>query len=505
MMAAIAGELRIRFSQPLMRVMAILVLLLAVVCTPQASGAIKVLQIEPETFEQANDPSWITVGVALVMGLMLPILAVVAVKDAVQRDRDRGILTSLIASGFSRLKYILSKMIGNLAVLLTLWGLFVVGASLMLVVRFPGRPLALDIFFQPLLFLVPGLLAVAGLTLWSETVPILRGRLGTGIEIMMLLVCYVLATQANGAWWGAFVDFGGVGAVLSIVNGAVMAAVGRPANSLLILGSGAGSGGTRPLRFSALSAAQIDWRWLLAMVAISGLFTVLAWLCLERRALKPRTHEEKSQPVALIAGPLRPLAPQNRRPLGSQLLAEARRQLAFLPRWWTVGLIGAWLIEWLVPISALTEIVLPLAYCWLLPLFSNLGWREQQHGFWSWLAATPNGQRRMTMLQLLCGMAFSLATVLPLVVRQADPVGGLALLIFSLAWPLLALALARLMGSARLFQLCFVLVFFLYFDGITIVLPVQQSTSALGYLAAGAAAGVWLCLQEIRSGSRQKR
>lgn len=116
----IVGEITRRMRRPTYSMVCLAVLILTALCVPANGTSLHVLSVESSIFSQADNPTWISIGVGFVMALVLPIIGAVTVNNALSTSRESGVLPFLQTALFSRVRLLSSMFIGNLVQLLGL-------------------------------------------------------------------------------------------------------------------------------------------------------------------------------------------------------------------------------------------------------------------------------------------------------------------------------------------------------------------------------------------------
>lgn len=117
----------------------IAVLFISVICMPQHHVSIQVLAIDPGTFKQDDNPSWIPMGAALILGLFQPIFGYAFIKNAIGMDQIYGVHQLINTMDFHSFRYAWGKFAANFTILLAFWITTVIGTFGMLLSRFPGK------------------------------------------------------------------------------------------------------------------------------------------------------------------------------------------------------------------------------------------------------------------------------------------------------------------------------------------------------------------------------
>ena len=98
MMRLIAVDYRERTQQFSFRILAVIALFAAVILAPRPKGNFRVLVLDPQYFAQANNPTWLPIGVACVLSLFFPLVSLVVARQGIHADRENGVLTYLLTT-----------------------------------------------------------------------------------------------------------------------------------------------------------------------------------------------------------------------------------------------------------------------------------------------------------------------------------------------------------------------------------------------------------------------
>lgn len=127
MMAILKARLFEKMNSLSFITLLIFTLFMTVVGTPQAQGAVKTLTIEPGLYYQANNPTWLPIGTALIFGMMLPLIGFTYVRDAVGLDVQTNVISIIKTSKFASLNYTLGKFLANVTLLVGMWVVAIIG------------------------------------------------------------------------------------------------------------------------------------------------------------------------------------------------------------------------------------------------------------------------------------------------------------------------------------------------------------------------------------------
>lgn len=431
-----------------------------VLMIPNGSGVMRAIIINPATYAQANNASWSAISVAFMMGFFLPLIGAAFLRNAIRLDRDNGTMTLFLTSRFARFKYTAGKFFSNLCLMLIFWGIVLTFSLIGTLVKYQGNGFNLVQFFLPFLILLPGIIFVSALTLVTETLPGLRGRIGTAAVIIFLVLLYTSDAnfqQAPSPIQHIF-NVSGTDYLITNIKQAVMQSSGHQLTLLKIIGASTSTQytGHQNLVFSPLRLTETDLLAMGTLILISCGLVYVAGLLLERRPLTPLKliHWKVHLPVNILKAGSQ-----------SQFYLSFRLLTGGVTNYWLSIILLIWLWNWLTPYQGLTQFAFPILFLTAMPLFAELGAGEVQSGVYQWLQTLPNGHRRQTVREMLIGSALSVALALPALIKAPTLMVSLALLVWSLQLPVLAQLLGRLTASKRPIQLLMVVFFYLYLNG----------------------------------------
>jgi hypothetical protein len=430
--------------------------------------------------------AWVGLLMALVANMFLSLAGFYVVKNAVERDRRTGVGQILATTPLSKPLYALGKAASNLAVLLAMVGVLAAMGVVAQLVAGEDRHVELGKLLAPFLFLcVPAMAVVAALAVLFEMVPFLSGGLGNAVWFF--------------AWGGiapssmliaGFRDPFGLGVVTTALFREMYQRFGRTDHSMT-LGMLADERRTHTFVWQGM-----DWTggivlgqlaWLLGAVAIALVAALLfdrfdpsrrGRGIARRRPVAPLAGTEPADgavalplpvPATLTPLTLLSLLPPGARRFGFRgfvrlLAAEARLLLKGQRWWWYAVALGLWIATLTTPLATARGVLLPIAWIWPLLLWSALGSREARHdtGGLVFSAAHPLGRQLSAAwgAGALLAMATGGAVALRLLLAH-DWAGVGAWLVGALFIPTLALALGAWSGGGKLFEVVYLVFWYL--------------------------------------------
>lgn len=419
--------------------------------------------------------AWIATVMSLVVNSFLSLAGFYIVKNAVDRDRQTGVGQILATTRLSKPLYTLGKALSNLAVLGAMLAvLFVAAVVIQLMTGEDRRIDLLQIALPFLLLALPMMALVAAAAVLFETVPGLRGGFGNVVWFFTWTSLMSLGAQVGGR-----LDAVGIHLVNSSLERAATAAFG-PAKRGFTLG---GIGHTEPIQ--VMRWEGLDWTpdlllsRLIWVLLAAGVALVAALFFdrfdpargIGRRAARKRAAtlngavDEAPAFVPVPAVHLSPLPEASRRFRFLDVLhAELRLLLNGRRWWWWAGAAGFLIATLTAPLDSVQRVVLPLAWMWPMLLWSSLGNREIRWDTTALLFSAARPLGRQLPATWLAGVALAMLTGSGAAVRflaagQWDSLG--AWMVGALFIPTLALALGLWSGSSKLFEVLYLLLWYI--------------------------------------------
>ena len=424
------------------------------------------------TVRGVYNSAWIATTMSLVINTFLSLAGFYLVKNAVERDRHTGVGQILATTRMSKPLYTLGKTLSNLAVLGSMLGVLVLSSMVIQLVVGEDRQIQLLELIQPFLFLsLPMLALVAACAVLFETIPGLRGGFGN----IVWFIVWVASIPAGAELRGFFDPIG-----LGFVNDELMKAAALahgPAKRGFILGGIDHDSPTQIMHWNGLDWTSEALVQRLFWIGLATVVALLAALFFDRfdtsrsswrRRKAPATGQVEEAIPAYVPMPdvhLTPLSEASRRfRFFGVLRAELKLLLKGRPWWWWAGAAGFVIATLAVELNAVRQIVLPLAWLWPMLLWSGLGAREIRFdtGALLFSAARPLG--RQLPATWLAGVTLAAligagGAVRFLLAGELESLGAWAVAVLFI--PTLALALGIWSGSSKLFEVIYLLLWYI--------------------------------------------
>jgi hypothetical protein len=393
--------------------------------------------------------AWVGILMALVANFLLSLAGFYVVKNAVERDRS------------------------NLAVLLAMVAVLAAMGPVAQWMAGEETRIGLWSLLSPFLVLtLPAMVLVAACAVLFETVPVLRGGFGNVVWFFVWTGLLPAAVALPG-----FPDPFGLGVVSAKLFAVVRQRFGTTDHSF-VLGGMSDERHTRTFVWEGMDwTAKIvlaQLAWILAAVGVA----LLAALFFDRfdpsrgrvrpgkakKALAENVVEAGLVPVP-ISVHLQPLPEGARRFRFLDLLrAETRLLLQGQRWWWWTGVLGLLIAGFATPLAGVRQFVLPLAWIWPLLLWSALGNREARYGTGGLVFSAARPLSRQLPAAWAAGVLLAMVTGGAVALRLvlAGDWGGLgAWTVGALFIPTLALALGVWSGGGKLFEVIYLLLWYL--------------------------------------------
>lgn len=428
--------------------------------------------------------AWIGAAVSLLAGPFLSLIGFYLVKNTIERDRLTGVGQILATTPLPKWVYTLGKTLSNFAVLATLTALLGVGAIGMQLLRAEDMHLDLVALFTPLVVVtLPALLVVSALAVLFEAVRWLRGGLGNIVYFFVWALLMVATQPHRMTEISGIGDFVGASMLLpSILHATAAAFPGIDPN-------------TAPLNIGFNFTPSISGRhlelfswtgphWTVTVLALRlvwvGLGLLLAFAAsipfdrFDTAAASPRARKAiaPALPQAPAQGALYAHEAQSvaRLPVAARspslwplLRGELLLMLGGLPRVWGVLALGLAVACCFAPLRVTREILLPIAWLWPALAWSSMGAREQLHHTQALMFSSPRPLARQLAACWAAGALLAITIGIGAGARllaSGDFTAALAWLIGALFIPTLALACGVWTGNGRLFEITFLMLWY---------------------------------------------
>ena len=416
--------------------------------------------------------AWIGTTMALVINTFLALAGFWVVKSAVERDRRTGVGEILATTPMSKTLYALGKVASNFAVLVAMVGVLMAAALIAQLVAGEEARVDLWALLAPFFFLaLPAMAVVAAMAVLFEMIPLLRDGFGNVAWFFVWTATIPIAMQSPN-----IPDFVGIGPVNKALQQVVAANFGKADRGFTL-------GGIKVAQPKTFHWDGMDWTGevlagRLFWIAVAFGVALLAALFFDR--FDPARHRlrRERRKAAIVAVPegdaprdalpavhLTPLpAGALRFRFAATLIAELRLALQGQRWWWYAGAAGLFIAGLATPAPQVRQVVLPLAWIWPILIWSALGNREARFGTSALLFSSARPLGRQLPATWLAGVVLAMTTGGGVALRllfSGDSAGLGAWLAGALFIPTLALALGVWSGTSKLFEVVYLLLWYI--------------------------------------------
>jgi hypothetical protein len=414
--------------------------------------------------------AWIGASYALLTAVLLSLFAFYNVKSAVERDRTTRVGEIIATTSIGRFDYSLGKALSNFVVLGSMGVILCITAIVMQFVRGESYALHLEQIVIPFVLVVFPLMAmIAAIAVFFEMVPWLRGGFGNVIYFFAwtgYLVWSVESEARPEPWWR---DMLGANLVMRQVWESLVRVDPRARPDSVDIGAQFGARAHHFFSFAGLhwSAADVLERLLWFAVALG---IVAAAALLFDRFAKP-AHSSARQRSNALAARWQSVAERYTAPVidalcgndfGSIVLAEFRLLVRGLSFWWYVVAASLWIVQ-LFADGASQSLLIGIAWIWPMLQWSQLGTRETVCATEQLVYPTLHPIRRQFLAQWFAGVLLALLTAggslahWTVTGNLAGIEGVFAGAVFV---PTLAIACGALSGTTRLFEILYLVLWY---------------------------------------------
>jgi len=430
--------------------------------------------------------AWIGTMTVLVTNTFLGLFGFYLVNDCIERDIRTGVGQIIATTPVSRTTYLVGKWISNCVVLFVLELILAAAAAVMVLLKHEAA-LELGALLMPFLAVaLPYMALIAAIAVVFETVPWLRGAMGNALYFFLWIfsLSFLMFLMLGGMELPFLKDPIGLNVFHASLHAAASAAF--PNDTIGVMGIG-----NLAYKLKVFPWPGLDWtpgivgrQWLWAVFSLGLILLSALWFArfdpsregLRRVRGKPKEAKEDKTAEAQTAA--RKKAPRialpNLSPLISKLaqvnpflgvlFAELRLLLNGRRWWWWLGIAGLNIAILASPLVTTKEYLLPVAWLWPLAIWSEMGNRERKNNTYQMVFSSARPVLRQLPAAWLAGVLatalFGFAGAVVFLLNGDLPAlaGWVGAVIFI---PTLALALGVFSSGSRLFEVVYVIWWYL--------------------------------------------
>jgi hypothetical protein len=420
--------------------------------------------------------AWVGSAIATLASMLLSLPAFFLVKNAIERDVQTGVGQIIASTPITKWMYIMGKMWSNFVLLMSIVAVLMLSALGMQLIR--GEDYSVDVVNLLLPFLysaLPTMALVASVAILFESVPFLSRGFGNLIYLILWVFSIKSSTTANHSSQDMF----GISPILTRLSSETVA---RSPHY-----NGHHISGISPLKGDLVT---YDWNgvhWTIGMfleryswLAVAVVIATMASIFFHRFDLTrsaPINTKAKSREIGKIESSSKPirrndieikLTPYTLTPGRSSyirtLVMELRLMLKGLPLWWYLIALVMIVLGLLLPMESVLKFILPFTWVWPVLIWSAMGTNETYYRTYQLIFTAMHPVRNQFIVLWLAGIIVAYLTGSGAMIHflvageweslKAMAVGGLFI-------PTLAVALGIWSGNGKLFQMVFMLMWYL--------------------------------------------
>ena len=438
--------------------------------------AIGNLALELGLYRGEFNSAWVGAMMSLIATFFIGWFGFYLVKGSVARDRETGVGQIMATTPLTRPLYLIGKALSNFAVLMSMVTVLALGAIVIQFLQGENTQINLFAFLSPFVLIVMPLMAlVAAAAVLFESVPFLQGGFGNIVYFFAFISLIPLFMENSTLKQYPAFEPTGLG-ILASDMGKAVTAIYPEYNGDFSLGGGVAAA-TRVFTWNGVQWTPEMILARCSLIALSILLIFFAALFFDRfdpSRSKPRRIKSNASPSApeidstsqTVSAPhLTPLnKAANRFSFFNVLMAEIKLLLKG-QRWWWYVIMGGIIIACLVNSSAaVREFALPIAWVWPILIWSAIGNREIHNNVQQLTFSSASPLLRQLPAQWLAGFMVTLLVSIGAIIRftvDGDTAGLLALLSGAFFIPSLALACGVWSGTSKLFEILYMLIWYL--------------------------------------------
>lgn len=419
---------------------------------------------------------WVGSATAILASMILSLPAFFLVKNAIERDVRTGVGQIIATTPISRWMYTMGKMWSNFVLLMSIMAVLMVSALAMQLIR--GESYTVELLKLSLPFVystLPTIALVASIAIFFESVPLLRKGLGNLIYFVLWIISLKWSTTAI----HSSQDILGISPILTRLSDGVKARLPHS--------HGGHVSGMSPLRGDLVTYewAGVHWTiqmfleryiWLAAAVIIVALASIFFHRFDLTRASKinkkGRPGESDNVERYIKPDPINDSGIKLTPYTGAQgqsryiriLVMELRLMLKGLRIWWYLIALVMIVLGLLLPTESVVSFVAPLTWVWPILIWSAMGTNETYHRTHQFMFTAMHPVRSQFIVLWLAGIIVTYLTGSGAMAHflVAGEWGSLmAMAAGGLFVPTLALALGVWSGNGKLFQVIYMLMWYL--------------------------------------------
>ena len=438
--------------------------------------AIGNMSLELGAYRGEFNSAWVGAMMSLIGTFFIGWFGFYLVKGSVARDRETGVGQIMATTPLTRPLYLLGKWLSNFAVLMSMVAVLALAGIAIQLLQGENTQIQLLEFLDPFVFIVMPLMAlVAALAVLFESISFLQGGFGNIVYFFAFIMFLPLFMENDTLQKYPAFEPMGLGLLAGEMGDAVRA-IHPDYDGSFTLGGGIVEQATTTFVWNGIAwtPEYLFARFALIFFAVGLiLFAALFFDRFDPSRSKPRKARSASSseptpastPQAFPAPHLTPLNKSaNRFSFFTVLIAELKLLLKGQRWWWYAISLGIIVACFVSPSKVVREIALPIAWIWPILIWSSIGNREVYNNVQQLTFSSASPLWRQVPAQWLAGWIVTLLVSIGAISRflmDGDTVGLLALLSGTIFIPSLALASGVWSGTSKLFEILYMVIWYL--------------------------------------------
>ncbi len=420
--------------------------------------------------------AWVGAMMSVIATFFLGWFGFYLVKGSVARDRETGVGQIMATTPMTRPLYTFGKWISNFAILMLMVIILVIFGLVIQLLSGESTQINLSAYLLPFVYIVMPLMAlVAAVAVLFETVPFLAGGFGNIVYFFGFITLLPIFLLTPIATMNPSIEPMGLALIKSEMTQEVLKAFPDYDNSFMLGGVDLAVKGTFTWTGIHWTPTIIITR--LSFILFATLLTLLAAAFFDRfdpsrakpgkikNAASDSAPEIVSTPQALSTPRLTPINAAANRFSFSRVLTAELKLLLKGQRWWWYAAAAGLIIACLANPSATTRTyLLPFAWVWPILIWSAIGNREIQNNAQQMTFSSASPLMRQLPAQWIAAFIVTLLMSIGAILRytmDGDMVGMLALLSGAIFIPSLALASGVWSGTSKVFEILYMVIWYL--------------------------------------------
>ncbi len=419
--------------------------------------------------------AWVGSVVAIGTTSMIFLFGFFLVKNTIKRDRTTGVGEILAATPVSKSRYLAAKFFSNILTLSLMLLILVAGAVAMQLLAGVTEDFDIWALAAPFLFIsLPVVILVSAAAVLFESTRLLRGTLGNVLYFMMAEALMMMGFFVK----VPFLDLLGINSVIEHMKNAAHAVY--PEAKLGTTMGFVDVVGMEKQKILLFRWDGFDWTTeifihKLIWVALAVFLVFIAALLFRRfdpagEKLVSKSKKTKTQEKKISEEPTQKVHVKDLEPVAwsfnflALLKAELRVMLKGYHWIWYIVALALVVLPLVLPLGIARQFVLPAAWIWPIALWSSMGTREKRFNTGELFYASPFPLKRQLPAAWVAGVFITLATGSGMIVRSllAGEMALLITLLISVFFiPTLALGMGAASGSKKLFEIVYMLAWYL--------------------------------------------